>query len=374
MTLGVSKETIIELRRHHPQLIRNLIRLGPPNVICFDSYFSDPYSGTDVDAEFQRALREAGEIHQVPVVVGKYFDPMDKTFSDTAPALAPYVTEGHVTLDPSDDNVIRRLPLVIRHRSPWPNRPIAEIEDYPAFVLQAGLLAEIKRPFKKGADLHPGRKIDAHNSDKGLSWQIPIARTDAPLKNYLDKYDGEVFIINYPSRQDLMKLRKGGAQYRSYKDVIADNPSLARDAFRNKCVIIGATDQDLEPPVAIPVEPQVYPCEIHASALNTILNKSYIKRADPVLTPVIMALASVIVFLVGCVLPRRWYLGLFFIAVIVWWIVLIEVPSRAYQFDFLWLEATYPTGAVLATALCVIFYRRELWRDRESKRIPAKEG
>jgi len=351
------------LRKSHAQLINNLLDLGPPRLICFDLYFAD--ARPEDDPEFRGALDKA-RTKNVPVVVTEFFSQTDASVSRTTSAIADLVVSGQPTIT-EDQGVVRWLPLVIRRLSGTENSRFQNIENLPAFILQAALLARAQRPFMD-TDLHPGRKIEARD----LQGQQPLLAIPIDQTFPEGNIEYETFLINFP--QELERLRRAGAFYRSYKDAVASPPAVESSDVRGKYILIGLASEPLEESVRIPGNRVAYRYEVHAYAFNTILNESYIRRADPILTPFLISFASVIVFLIGCVLPHRFYWISLIVALSLWMVLLVEVPGLAYKdLDFLWIDASYLLCAVVTTGVWVLVCRRELWRAGRRTPVLAEE-
>ena len=157
---------------------------------------------------------------------------------------------GFFTLDTDSDGVIRRFPLLMKHKN----------NAYPSLPLQVYLLYNLIDEIK----IHT-EQIAGENNISGVE-VLPdtIIRTDGR---------GQV-IIPY-------RGYAGSYPYISSTDVI--NNKIKRDQLKNKIVLIGATATGVYDMRATPLQ-HVYPgVEVHANIISALLDNSFF--VEPAWTP-----------------------------------------------------------------------------------------
>lgn len=166
-------------------------------------------------------------------------------------------------------------------------------------------------------------------------------------------YDDHSMLINYvgPAK---------GFAYHSFRSV--DERAKAGDldffqtSFRGKIVLIGATDVTLQDLKLTPFNEyrREYPgVEIHASAINTILHRDFIRRVSPFWRYATLLILMTIYFLVGYKLSfGRSLLAGLLIGLLYWWSAFF-----LFQRHNLWIDLALPTASIPVILFASFAYR-----------------
>lgn len=335
-------------------------------VIVFDVFFTE-YESVESDDMLQRAIRKSNRV-VLPVVFAldqkgyKESGFTDRKIDFMAPSAYAVIKNtdelfypiqakmvlptlsrfsafsrslGHINMDPDKDGTIRWEMLAIRYH-----------EDYYAPIgLQA---VRLYRDLKLG-DL----ALDYHGSVRLGDTLIPVDEFGRMLINY--RGPNETFPM-YSVSDILDQVTPSGA-------------------FRDKIVLIGATAQGIFDLRVTPFSTNMAGIEKHASVVDTILHRDFIRLIGAAVIPLIFLFTAVL----GIVLPRvgaRAGAGLF--------LALFAIYGGVVYFLFVakgvWLNFVYPSSALLFGYTSQTAYRffteerrardiRKMFSNYVSKRI-----
>lgn len=329
---SASDETII---RHLNPLIGNML----PDTILAQSikqadasvlglFFADwgaqtsPVSGSSVKNTPTETLKEHRIIQvfegEQPPPVTVFFTPQG--YTATIPAIAQTVSgEGFLNVTPDPDGVIRRIPLIARYADAY----------YPSFSLEL-------------ASAFTGEPIKLYLDEAGVE-SIQVGSSVPPVNpsgSMLVNYAGPQKTFPYFSAVDVMG--------RTVEDL------------DGKVALVGVTATGLYDIRVTPFE-AVYPgVEIHANALDSMLNNRYLY--NPWWTPLAVYLACIAAAVMLIMLIPRFSALLGSIATA----VLITVIAGSSLILFLkvhiWFPPMYPllvTGGVYLALTLIKFVREE---------------
>ncbi len=233
-------------RRVHADIIRNLHKAGV-KVVAYDVNFSEPSETVD-DLELATALREAGN-----VVLPSRIDADKKTLPPLPALAAAAAAVGFVNVPPEDDGVVRRYLL----STALPDGSVA-----PSFAAQALRL--------DGED--PG----SARLDKGL------------------------LRVNYPGEP------LHGFRMLSAVDVAKGTADLS--ALAGGIVFVGATAVDLHDDQLVPTSYGTHMpgVEIHASAMDTVLQDRWLEPLPGWQTALLLVLLGAFAGLAAGRFKTRW--------------------------------------------------------------------
>jgi len=211
---------------------------------------------------------------------------------------------GHINLIPDDDNVVRKIPLIIRYQQ-------RDFLSFALLVCGKHFFNMPREDFDK--DLKP--------SEIGLQLRHLQIPTEFNYQMYIDYGNQKENIRKY-----------------SFSDVL--NGDIPAEAFRNKVVLIGVTAEGLSPYYKTTSHSNLSEIEILASAIENLINQKYISRPPWSMATEALVLLYFLFFLV-LVIPKvnlrtgMLILGLFLIT----WIGTIGLLFLKYGY---WLQATAP--------------------------------
>ncbi|RMG51630.1 MAG: CHASE2 domain-containing protein [Acidobacteria bacterium] len=325
------------LRQFHPQVLRH-IAAGNPRAISIDLYFVDAHD------EFDERLAETIAdlwAEGVPVILGEYFDEEEQGFIPTTSTLARalpvdergHPLTGHPIVLESEDGVVRVVPLMIVQEERTADRPVVSVRSYPSISL---LMAT------RGVFTQRFRMTDGTLQAEGVT--IPIDADIRHVKGLEERkyqYEYAHLIVNYPTDPHPFDR-----QTVSYADVWSGR--VDPDYFEGKYVFIGSDARQFEPYKRIPLGTWS-PYKIHASALNTILRRSYIRRLPREMGFFMVLLPSLILFALAVRWRARSWRVL--VATGVTSVVLFAIAYLAFDAFRLWLDSSYAMLAAVGTGL-----------------------
>ncbi len=256
-------------RRLHADIIRKLSDAGA-KVVAYDVLFSEESADDALVAESIRSaqnvvLAAAGQLtceRDAPICTPK------TTIALPARTIAEGIAElGHVAVNPDDDRVVRKLPLVVD----------SEGEFLPSLSLSTYVLAE-------GLDATLTLRPDA----------VQIGSERVPAEDH-----AALRIAFAPE----LRIDQEDAPVVSAADIL--NDKYSRDQIDGKIVFVGVTDPALGDnqvtPVAKSVEmPGVL---IHANAVNTMLNGAFLEIVGDSRVALAAGALAFVVALATLVLP-----------------------------------------------------------------------
>jgi adenylate cyclase len=248
--VGIDDKSLTQLgqfqswsRNDYARVIDSLTQ-GGARVIVFDVLFSEPASG---DAELAQSMARAGNVvmPEVQTSVTTLSGAKSQSFLKPLPSLiTETIALGTANISPDADGVVRKLPAVLNDNGiEEPTLSLAAVAKYlrrPS-VLESGI--------ENGSLSFNGRNI--------------------PLVN------GNQLLINY---QHTSSDQTSFPQV-SFVDVL--NNQIDSDVFKDEIVLIGATATGLGDVFWTPLG-GMYGVEVHANAINMILNGNFLKPAPTI--------------------------------------------------------------------------------------------
>jgi serine/threonine protein kinase len=324
-----------KLRKYHTELLNQIKAHGKPKVIAFDTYFSDPKP--ELDGPFEEALREVRS-KGIPVVIGQLYEVTEKGFRQTTDTIhdavsgdKPIPPIGHPIVLPGLDDIVRTVPLVIREEVA--GQEVLGIKNHPSISLLMFTGGEFQDDW-----LYQRIKIETPREIVPLDDTIQYVKE---LPNEHFKYQN--LVVNYPADR---------FERISYVDALEPSYYAARgDVFKDKYVLIGMAKGEYEPPVKIPNDRWVHRFEIHAAALNTMLEKSFITRLDKWYTFGATLLCTFLIFTFSIMRREsRWGVP---VLVLIVCAVMFGTAYLLWILRWIWFEASYPMWATVASGLLV---------------------
>ncbi len=240
---------------------------------------------------------------------------------------------GYFSIDPDPDGVIRRVPMAVKYEN----------------SLYAPISAKMISMYRNKAPLMIEFKEYGVSSYKIGGEFIP---TDE-IANMLINFHG-------PGGAD-----GGTFEYFSFSDLYYKR--IAPETFKNKLVLIGATETGIYDMRTTPFG-TVYPgVEIHANAISNMLLGSYIKKGDE---QVFIDLFSIIILglILGWLLPKfhhALYCAVAFIFFLILYYFFIYIMFARFN---MWLNAMYPTIVILLSYTGIEIYRNTVV-EKKAKQI-----
>jgi serine/threonine-protein kinase len=211
---------------------------------------------------------------------------------------------GHINLIPDDDNVVRKIPLIIRYQE----------RDFLSFALLVSgkYFFDMRRQdFNK--DLKP--------SESGLQLRHLQIPTDNDYQMYIDYGNQKENIRKY-----------------SFSDVL--NGNIPGKAFQNKIVLIGVTAGGLSPYYKTTFHSNLSEIEIVASAIENLINHRYISRPPWSIVMEVLVLLYFLFFLVLVIPKVNLRIGVLILGIfLITWVGTTGLLFLKYGF---WLQVTAP--------------------------------
>jgi len=301
-------------RRVHAEMVNWLTKAGA-KVISFDVLFPEPdKNDPEGDLLLKRAAAENGR-----TIFGMFFQTPDITEKPESPLFpTPDVYDnqrieiGSVNHFPESDGMARKIPTWVQYK----NRFISSLS-YATYALSQG-----KTP--------AGMAI-------GLGW-LQGAEEEGDQDYWHELY------LNF----------LGGYQtfpYYSFSDVLGG--LWPAEKFKDKIILIGGTATALFDFLAVPNAPNFPGVEIHAVAIDNLINQNYMTQVNPLWTIVLIVL-----FGLGCgaltVRLKAWVGGL---TVSAWVAGYYALGQILFTNKFLIIDLVAPITALVATYTIVLFYR-----------------
>jgi adenylate cyclase len=305
-------------RDYHAQLINTLVK-AEARVIVFDVLFSEPTVGDD---ELITSIEQAGNVilpfagnleAQSPNLNGNIIN-LESAVRPLSAYEDSALATGHANILPDEDGIVRRLPIIVKNGDTYE----------PALSLSA-VAKYLRRP----------QIIESLPQDKHLSFagrSIPLENADTMLINYKDSTSSS-----------------SGFPILSCVDVLRN--SVSPDVFKDKIAIIGATAIGLGDTFWTPMGQVMSGVELHASAMDTILEGNFLKSSPSVITLISIFLLA---FLTGLIVLR---LRVLWAALSVVLLGLIYTITAFTFFDHgILLDMLYPPLAIAGTFITVNLY------------------
>jgi adenylate cyclase len=305
-------------RDYHAQLINTLVK-AEARVIVFDVLFSEPTVGDD---ELITSIEQAGNVilpfagnleAQSPNLNGNIIN-LESAVRPLSAYEDSALATGHANILPDEDGIVRRLPIIVKNGDTYE----------PALSLSA-VAKYLRRP----------QIIESLPQDKHLSF----AGRSIPLEN------ADTMLINYKESSS----SSSGFPILSCVDVLRN--SVSPDVFKDKIAIIGATAIGLGDTFWTPMGQVMSGVELHASAMDTILEGNFLKSSPSAVTPISIFLLA---FLTGLIVLR---LRVLWAALSVVLLGLIYTITAFTFFDHgILLDMLYPPLAIAGTFITVNLY------------------
>lgn len=231
---------------------------------------------------------------------------------------------GHVITLPDPDGSIRRAPSVVECQGNY----------YLHFGIETAIAYLGIDPSKIRIFL--GKYIDLGNGTK-----IPI--------------DSRGFIIiNWAA-----SWGKGFKHY-SFWEVVAsyqqitkgEKPLIPLESFKDKVCVIGLTATGLIDIKPMPLQTAYPIVGLHTNILDTIIQKKFIREADP---PINLLMILIVALIVGTIIPRfRPLLGAGFTGCLV--LIYFGLAYAVFQFSGLWINVIYPLTTISISFIAVTIH------------------
>ncbi|MCS6804076.1 MAG: protein kinase [Acidobacteriota bacterium] len=335
-----------KLREYHPIVLRKLAA-AQPKVIAFDLYFSHVSEVPQYDDAFAEALREVRTQHQIPIIVGQDFDPQQHEF-------VPTTTKLQAALADSPDQPFWGHPIVLSDQTGGPGFEQGIVRVVPMQIVRTASLdghaATLWFPSISLLMMTAGQYDIGIEPAGGIltvaQVHIPLDRGSPYLKNLPPgpyHYQYHNMLVNFPDEP-----------FRTVSYASLINGEIKRDDFFQKYVLIGSEFPDFEPYRSTPLG-QWSPYKIHASALNTMLLKQYIRRFDGLGKLLVMLAAAYLILAFAIRWPApSWRIAALTAGVCV---VMFAVALFLFLRERIWFDASYPNLAAVLTGILVYVKR-----------------
>jgi hypothetical protein len=285
---------------------------------------------------------------------------------------------------------MRRLPLVIHKQIKCEFH--TDHEWYPALALQTLMWGVAGREFRS-TDLIPGKEIRVATPsgvplppiplDPTLRYSRDFPAGGTPVRRVTsgnapdDITTSELCLASFQVEQFLINYPPVPFPSHSYVDVV-NGRRLQNGEFSGKYVIVGLASRGFEGAeqmVNTPDGREVYPYEIHASVLYTMLSNAYIRPAHgSVATAFLIMLSLLLIFLFTGRSPSGLSVTRSAVVTVAVMFLIGVVAAGLYYTFALWIQATYAMTAVLVTGVVVIVDQKGLWPIQIKRITPEKEA
>ena len=342
-------------REWHATMITVLSRYGAEAVV-FDVIFSER-SGELGDGAMEEAMASSGRVY-IPYAVE--FDRFDKEKREWNiwNIISPLDNlskrskgEGHITLVPDQDGIIRSIPLIVEHEGRvFPQLGLKVACDILGLDVMKYKI--IKTPLSRYIKI---------GDKKENALYIPVDERNQILVNWAAPW-GKAF--KHYSYIDTIT---------SYERVLSKNtPHIILEGFKDKICIIGLTApglHDIKPNVLQPAYPAV---GTNANIINSILNRDFIRKAPRWLDSFLILFMGIFLSMnITKVKPIRG-------ASIA---VLMLAAYTLMSFTILdsmglWVVLIHPLAAILLSYLVITFYNQIVIAIEQSKlyTLATKDG
>lgn len=289
-------------RTHYATLI-DILTEAKARIIVFDILFSEPAPG---DEELAASIRKAGNV-LLPVASppqsNSLITPQAKDLVRPLDILErEALALGHANVIPDGDGLVRRMAVAVRNG-----------DGYESSLSLAAVAKYLRRP----------AVFDSYPANDTLPFagrSIPLVNNGTMVINYLG-YSPE----NEKAADFLMV---------SFVDIINNEVDIS--LFQDKIVIIGAAAVGLGDAFWTPMGRTAYGIEIHAHAINTILEGAFLKPVAPLAT---MALMLGLVMAGGLLVLRLrtlWSAVSAFFMVIIYFVAAFSLFDRGIMLNMLY--------------------------------------
>ena len=286
-------------RRAQKEIV-SYISEGQPSMVLYDVLFSEPQKEGDDDHQLAEVsasyknvshaalpLPESGlegvDFIKLPsdrpfpnpvywrIPPEKWFD--DNRFKSIALPTQEIWNKTHfvhsVNVDPDQDGILRRVPLIIHYDGQW----------IPSLALRGILSQSFKNPTKL---LLNDQHLEIYESDKVLKHRIPI---DESGNLFLHYYTNSLAFHTIPISAILdSAIAKEEGKF----EEITIDPEI----FKDKIVVVGTSAMGLEDLKVTPIGKQYPGVLLHTTAISNVLQNDYLKEFAPN-TPLWMTLGLV---------------------------------------------------------------------------------
>ncbi len=327
------------------------------SVIVFDVFFSEP-ENVESDGLFQRAIMRSGRVI-LPVVFDfsesgyKESGFTDKKLDFLTPSAYPVRLHTDELFEPIRSRMV--LPTLARFSSFARNLGcINMIPDIDGTLRWEILAIEYQNDFYAPIGLQAARVfLRVKDQDVALDHRGKVVLGDTAIPT--DRHGR--MLINY-------RGPNGTFPHYSVSDII--DGLTPKGTFRDKIVLIGATAIGIFDLRVTPFTPNMAGIEKHASVVDNILRRDFIKHTEAAVVPLILFFAIVL----GVSLPR---LGAKAGAALFLALLLGYAAAVYYLFAAkgIWFNFVYPASAILLGYMTQTGYRffTEERRAREIRRM-----
>ncbi|MGB7292363.1 MAG: CHASE2 domain-containing protein [Thermodesulfobacteriota bacterium] len=312
--------------------------LSQAEALFIDILFTEPSSyGVEDDLIFSEAIKKANNVH-LPVFLSNKDEPITSKDREVLDHLAirdeistalkfnsiVYPIDvlrksirgsGNVTISPDDDGVYRRIPLVFQLRE---------------YLIPHFLLSHL---LDKG--MVKIRKNRIYVNDK----EIPLVNGKLLLRYYKNNNPFKTF-----SASEILK---------SYLDVNSSKtPAIREDFFKGKIVFLGLSAAglyDLKPTSISPISTGVL---IHATTLDNVINKSFIRPVNDVLVVVFILLIS---FFVSYSVIKRHSLAINLSLFLVTLAIIVLLDALLFK-NAIYMKIIPPISSLLVSFMIAVAY------------------
>ncbi len=242
------------------------------------------------------------------IPANKVFQPFNE-LSTKAGAL------GHVNLIADDDNIVRKIPLIIHYQD----------RDFLSFALQVA-----------GKYFFNMRREDLDTDLKPAAGGLQLRHLHIPTDKYYQMY------IDYRNQNE--NIRKF-----SFSDVF--NGDIPANAFQNNIVLLGVTAGGISPQYKTALHSNLSEIEIAASAIENLINHRHISRPTWAIALEILVLLYFAFFLLLVIPKVNLRIGMLILGIfLITWVATTGLLFLIYGY---WLHITAPillsiVGFVLA--------------------------
>jgi adenylate cyclase len=276
-------------RSHHARVIENLTAMGVAAQL-FDFIFAAPSNNED-DARLQKAASKAGNVY-----FGMAFQlrqgALPQASSPDNTAHLPYLEQtkwniavqgnvsalpdgtnplltfprlasaakglGYLNLTPDRDGVFRRLPLLVRYQDAF----------YPSLSLR--IICDYLGVSPSAVSIQPGRTITLAGAKRPGSTAsediaIPIDRTGAMIINYIGPWER----MKHYNYVDVLRASDNAGDMELWRDELAGKIAVVSE--------VSTGTSDIGP---VPTDAAMPLSAVHATALHTILSRSFIRNVS----------------------------------------------------------------------------------------------
>jgi len=314
-------------REWHATIVKALKDFGA-RAVAFDVLFSEP-AREQTDTLFAKMIEDAGNVY-LPVAFSETEGDEGKGIVRSIPSISSGIAgEGHITITPDSDGILRRIKLRIRH----------EDKDY----YQLGFLLAL--------DFF---RVDPSTVRfKPMKVEVPIPG-NPPLEIPLTQ-EGD-FVLNWPGKW------KDSFRHVSFIDVIVsyaqwlknEETRIDVDMFEDALCIVGVSATGLFDIRATPVEPAYPAMGVNGTVLNSLVEKKFLRPLSDKANIAILWAMSALIFLI---MQKTSYIKTMTLMLVLTASYLI-VSYGLFIYGSVIITIVYPLFLILTTYLALTAYHQ----------------